>query len=131
MKKFRVGRGLGSGRGKTSGRGTKGQRSRSGGKSGLKMKGLKRMLLGFPKVRGFQSMSSKPASVPLVKLEQFAEGATITLSALRKEGLVHRADQSAKIVGNGPLTKKITIKGIAVSAGAKAVIEKLGGSVTS
>ena len=127
-KSFRVGRGNGSGRGKTAGRGTKGQRSRSGGRSGLKLKGLKQMLLSFPKVRGFQSRYSKARVITLVQLETVPEG-MVTMNTLERAGLVIRTDRSVKIVGNTGLTKKLTIRDIKVSAGAKAAIEKLGGSV--
>jgi len=129
VKKFRVGRGLGSGRGKTSGRGTKGQRSRTGGRKNLKLKGLKRMLLGFPKTRGFRSLEPKVAAVPLIRLEGLADGTEVTLKALQDLGLVPRRNLSAKIIGSGPLSKELTVKGVAVTAGAKAAIEKAGGRV--
>ncbi|HEU0051133.1 MAG TPA: uL15 family ribosomal protein, partial [Patescibacteria group bacterium] len=67
-KKFRVGRGLGSGRGKTAGRGTKGQRARTGGRKRLRLKGLKQMLLAFPKTRGFQSLNQKTVAISLIQL---------------------------------------------------------------
>lgn len=128
-KSFRVGRGNGSGRGKTAGRGTKGQRSRSGGRSGLKLKGLKQMLLSFPKSRGFQSRYDKARVLTLVQLEVLPEGALVTLESLSHAGLVLRTDNSVKIVGNEGLTKKLTIRGLKVSAGAKTAIEKVGGTV--
>lgn len=128
-KSFRVGRGAGTGRGKTAGRGTKGQRSRSGGKKKLKLKGLKQMLLGFPKLRGFQSRYDKAVSIRLDQLARFEDGATVDVAALRKAGLLIRTDRAAKVVANGELKKKLTLKGIAVSAGAKAAIEKAGGKI--
>jgi large subunit ribosomal protein L15 len=130
-KSFRVGRGNGSGRGKTAGRGTKGQRSRSGGRSGLKLKGLKQMLLSFPKVRGFQSRYDKARVITLAQLERMTEGSVVTMEALRRADLVLRTDHSVKIVASEGLTKKLTIRGIKVSAGAKEAIEKLGGTVVA
>ena len=93
------------------------------------MKGLKRMLLGFPKLRGFHSYYEKAVTIPLARLATFSDGATVTLEALKDAGLVRRASQFAKIVGNGSFAKKLTIKGIAVSEGAKKAIESAGGKV--
>ena len=126
-KKFRVGRGLGSGRGKTAGRGTKGQRSRTGGRKRLRLKGMKQMLLGFPKIRGFQSLKGTVATIPTLRLDVFADGATITLAALKAQGLVPRSVPMAKIVGSGELKKKFVIDGLPASAAAKTAIEKAGG----
>lgn len=128
-KSFRVGRGAGTGRGKTAGRGTKGQRSRSGGKKKLKLKGLKQMLLGFPKMRGFRSRYGKDVVIRLEQLNRFEDGATVDLQALRKANLLIRTDKSAKVITSGAITKKLNIKGIGVSAGAKAAIEKAGGKI--
>lgn len=130
LKKSRIGRGLGSGRGKTSGRGTKGQRSRTGGRRALKLKGLKQMLLSFPKLRGFQSRRRKLAAISLRRLEaMYADGATVTLETLREVGLITRSDRAAKIVGAGILTKKLTVQGISFTPAAKSAIEKAGGQV--
>jgi large subunit ribosomal protein L15 len=128
-KSFRIGRGHGSGRGKTAGKGTKGQKSRTGGGKKLKLKGLKQMLLSFPKNRGFQSRYQKSASVQLKKLEAFKNGEIVNLASLRKEGIIKRTDLSAKIVGSGELSKKLVIEKIGASASAKAAIEKAGGSI--
>lgn len=128
-KSFRVGRGNGSGRGKTAGRGTKGQRSRSGGRNKLRLKGMKQMLLSFPKVRGFQSRYDKARVITLAQLERLSDGTVVTPDLLRRANLVLRTDRSIKIVGAEGLTKKLTIRGIHVTAGAKAAIEKVGGSV--
>lgn len=127
-KSFRIGRGISSGRGKTSGRGTKGQRARTGGRKRLALKGMKQMLLSFPKLRGFQSQYASAASVPLRALESLKDGSVVTLEVLHKAGLIHRSDRNAKIVGGGELTKKLTIKGVMMSAGARAAIEKAGGT---
>ena len=126
-KRFRVGRGLGSGRGKTAGRGTKGQRSRTGGRKKLRLKGMKQMLLGFPKMRGFQSLRGMSVTVPLSRLDVFADGATVTLTALKAQGVAPRRAVAAKLVGGGDLKKKFVIEGLAASASAKAAIEKAGG----
>ena len=130
-KSFRIGRGRGSGRGTTAGRGTKGQRARSGGRNKLWLKGMKQMLLGFPKLRGFTSMSAKVTTIPLERLESFADGSIVRLETLKSRGMASRSSHMAKIVGGGTFTKKLTIEGILVSASAKAVIEKNGGSVTA
>lgn len=131
-KSFRIGRGLGSGRGKTAGRGTKGQKSRTGGKKKLNLKGMKQMLLSFPKNRGFQSLRQKPVALRLPMLNEFADGSLVTLETLKEAKLIRRTDRNAKIVGaTGELTKKLTISGINVSATAKAAIEKAGGTVKS
>lgn len=126
-KSFRIGRGLGSGRGKTAGRGTKGQRARSGGRKRLQLKGMKQMLLAFPKSRGFHSLYAKATTVPLARLDQFADGATVTLELLKKEHLVPRRSLKAKIVGAAAVGKKWTIDGLEVSASAKKAIESAGG----
>lgn len=129
VRKTRIGRGLGSGRGKTGGRGTKGQRSRSGGRSSLKLKGMKQMLLSFPKNRGFQSYTRKPASITLKQLQSLPEG-SVTLDALRAAGLLKRIDAAAKVVGRGVCAKKYALgKGIMTSAGARKSIEAAGGTV--
>jgi large subunit ribosomal protein L15 len=128
-KSFRLGRGNGSGRGKTAGRGTKGQRSRSGGRNKLRLKGLKQMLLSFPKSRGFNSRYAKARVVTLAQLERLSEGAVVNADALRRAGLVLRTDRSIKIIASEGLTKKLVIRGVQVSEGAKALIEKVGGSV--
>ena len=129
VKSFRIGRGNGSGRGTTAGRGTKGQRSRSGGKSGLRLKGMKQMLLSFPKNRGFNSFYAKARTIPLVKIESLTEGTLITMDTLRRANLVLRTERSAKIVGTKGLTKKFTVRGVLVTAGAKQAIEQAGGTV--
>ncbi len=126
----RIGRGPGSGRGKTAGKGTKGQRSRSGGKKGLILKGMKQMLLSFPKNRGFRSLAGKAATIPLERLEVIADGTKVDMAFLREAGFVKRADARIKLVSGGTLTKKLVVVGLPITAGAKEQIEKAGGSVT-
>jgi large subunit ribosomal protein L15 len=127
---FRIGRGPGSGRGKTAGRGTKGQKARSGGRNKLKLKGMKQMLLGFPKTRGFQSRYPSAHAIPLSRLDVFPAGATVSIATLKEKGLMRRRDVSAKIVGPGSIKKALKIKDVNVTATAKAAIEAAGGSVT-
>ena len=128
-KKFRIGRGHGSGRGKTAGRGTKGQRSRTGGRNKLQLKAVKQMVLSFPKLRGFHSLYQKAATVRVEALNRFENGTTVDLKALRAKGFLTRSQTAAKIVGGGVLSKKLSIKGLPISAAAKAAIEKAGGTV--
>lgn len=128
----RLGRGHGSGRGKTAGKGTKGQRARSGGRKGLKRIGLKRVMQRIPKHRGFTSIHKKPAVLNVGKLEtKFESGITITPALLVKHNLIQNARAGVKILGDGVLTKTFTIKGCALSASAKAKIEKAGGQIES
>lgn len=126
----RLGRGAGSGRGKTAGRGTKGQKSRSGGKSGLKLKGLKRTLQRIPKLRGFKSPHAKMEAVSLKAIEKvFPKNGIITPNVLAKHGLVSGPKAKVKLLGTHEIKSKWTIKGCKVTAGARAAIEKAGGSV--
>lgn len=130
-KAFRVGRGHGSGRGKTAGRGTKGQRSRTGGRNKLKLKGMRAMLLSYPKMKGFQSRYAKDITVTVTQVERaFESGALVSFATLRQHGLMERSDRGAKIVGNGQLSKKLTIASeVHMSASARTLIEKAGGSI--
>ncbi|MCC6563468.1 50S ribosomal protein L15 [Patescibacteria group bacterium] len=130
VKGFRIGRGAGSGRGKTAGKGTKGQKARTGGGKKLQLKGLKQMLLGFPKTRGFKSRVPKARAISLASLETLPAGSTISVETLRAKGLMMRRDVSAKIVGSGKLSKALKVSGVQVSATAKAAIEAAGGSVS-
>lgn len=129
-KAFRIGRGNASGRGTTAGRGTKGQRARTGGRKGLKLKGMKQMLLQFPKLRGFRSRFQKPATVTLTSLSRaFPSGATVDLQALQAKRLVSPRATRAKLVGAGAVTSVFALSGISASISAKTAIEKAGGSV--
>ena len=127
----RFGRGHGSGRGKTAGRGTKGQKARTGGRKGLKRLGMKRILLASPKLRGFRSLQAKPVIVNLEDLERaFTVGGMVTPRAIAEVGLVRDIRNGVKVLGGGTVTKALTLKGLMVSAPAKAKIEAAGGSVT-
>jgi large subunit ribosomal protein L15 len=128
--RVRVGRGIGSGLGKTCGRGHKGSFARAGkGKIKAGFEGgqmpLQRRL---PKV-GFRSKLAKDtAEVLLYKLDAIAAD-TIDFSVLREAGLVPTSARQAKVVKKGEITRKLALKGVLVTAGAKAAIEAAGGSV--
>jgi large subunit ribosomal protein L15 len=129
--KKRIGRGLGS-TGRYSGRGSKGQRARSGGKSGLQLKGIRQIMLATPKKRGFTSGRLKPEVVNVSDLsKQFADGAKVTPMTLLKKGLITNGDQGVKILGNGSIAIKVTVTDCAVSVTAKTKIEKAGGTVVT
>ncbi|MBI4139235.1 50S ribosomal protein L15 [Candidatus Uhrbacteria bacterium] len=129
-KSFRVGRGNASGRGTTAGRGTKGQRARTGGRNRLKIKGIKQMLLGFPKSRGFQSKFPTVYDVRVEKLmAAFSDGERVNLAALKARHLVPNVAARAKVIGGGNVTKKLTLVGLLATASVKEAILKAGGSV--
>ena len=124
---FRRGRGHGSGNGKTAGKGHKGQKARSGaprpGFEGGQMPLFRRL----PK-RGFTDINSKNiVIVNLSALESFDEGAVVDVKALKDNGIIRKEYDGVKILGNGELTKKLTVKVNAYSASAKEKIEALGG----
>jgi len=127
--------GRGGTRGKTSGRGTKGQLSRSGRKLRPEMRDIIKKL---PKLRGrgknsFLSIQVKPLTVNLNDIENnFKNGDKVSPSTLAAKGVVKHykgKNELIKILATGELTKKVTISGCTLSAGAKAAIEKVGGSV--
>lgn len=125
---FRRGRGHGSGNGKTAGFGHKGQRARSGqprpGFEGGQMPLYRRL----PK-RGFTCRNSKNIiGINVSALNRFNDGAEITTAALVEAGVVSNPRDGVKILGDGELTKKLTVK-VPVSAGAKEKIEAAGGTV--
>jgi large subunit ribosomal protein L15 len=125
---FRRGRGHGSGNGKTAGKGHKGQKARSGaprpGFEGGQMPLYRRL----PK-RGFTCRNSKTIVAVNVKdLERFEDGAEVTVESLVASGLVSNPRDGVKILGNGGISKKLTVKVNAFSEGAKAKIEAAGGS---
>ncbi len=128
--KKRVGRGIGSGLGKTAGRGTKGQNSRSGGGVRPGFEGGQLPLFQrLPKV-GFHNRNRKEyAIVNLKQLNSFEDGATVDVQALVQKGYVKKVLDGVKVLGQGELTKKLTVKVHKVSASAKTAIEKAGGTV--
>ena len=125
---FRRGRGHGSGNGKTAGKGHKGQKARSGaprpGFEGGQMPLYRRL----PK-RGFKCRNSKTiVGINLSALEAFENDAVVSVETLIEAGIVKNPRDGVKILGNGELTKKLTVKVDAVSEGAKAKIEAVGGT---
>ena len=125
---FRRGRGHGSGNGKTAGKGHKGQKARSGaprlGFEGGQMPLYRRL----PK-RGFTNINSKEiVAINVSALEAFEDGSEVTVEALMDKGIVKHPRDGVKILGNGELTKKLTVKANACSAGAKTKIEAAGGT---
>ncbi len=127
--KKRVGRGPGSGHGKTSGRGEKGQKSRSGYTSKLGFEGGQMPLQRRLPKRGFTNIFKKNRAVVNVsELERFDNGATVDEAALRKAGLVKGQNDGIKILGDGKLTKKLTVHATKFSESARKQIEAAGGS---
>ena len=126
----RVGRGRASGMGKTSTRGHKGQQSRKGHKVKTGFEGGQMPLIRRLPKRGFKNPTRIVyAPVNVCDLEQFENGAEITLDVLRASGLFANKFDGVKVLGSGELTKKLTVKVNGVSASAKAKIEAVGGSV--
>ena len=131
-KAWRKGRGIGSGNGKTGGRGHKGQQARSGGGvrigfDGGQMPAYRRL----PK-RGFNNdrFATNYAIVNLSVLEEvFDNGAVVDLVSLMEAGVISKPLDGLKVLGNGNLTKKLTVKAQKVSETAKAKIEAVGGTV--
>ncbi|MDO4966890.1 MAG: 50S ribosomal protein L15 [Lachnospiraceae bacterium] len=124
---FRRGRGHGSGNGKTAGKGHKGQKARSGapriGFEGGQMPLYRRI----PK-RGFKNRNTlEIVGINVSALEKFEDGATVTIDALKEAGIVRNEKDGVKILGNGELTKKLTVQANAFSASAVEKIEALGG----
>ena len=124
---FRKGRGHGSGNGKTAGKGHKGQKARSGApRPGFEV-GQMPLYRRIPK-RGFKCINSKNiVGINISVLERFDNGAEVSVATLVEEGIVKNPRDGVKILGNGELTKKLTVKANAFSAGAKEKIEALGG----
>ena len=125
---YRRGRGHASGNGKTAGYGHKGQKARSGaprpGFEGGQMPLYRRL----PK-RGFKCYNRKDiVAVDIARLEAFEDGAVVDTQALMDKGIIKNAGDGVKIIGNAALSKKLTVKVDAYSAGAKAQIEAAGGS---
>ncbi|GBG95360.1 50S ribosomal protein L15 [Ligilactobacillus salitolerans] len=122
----RVGRGTSSGNGKTSGRGQKGQKARSKVRLGFEG-GQMPLFRRMPK-RGFNNINRKEYAILNVEtLNKFEDGAEVTPVLLVESGLVKNANDGIKILGNGELTKKLTVKANKFSASAKAAIEAAGG----
>ena len=124
---FRRGRGHGSGNGKTAGKGHKGQKARSGAPSPGFEGGQMPLYRRIPK-RGFTNRNSKTiVGINVSALEVFDNDAVVSVETLIEQGIVKNPRDGVKILGNGELTKKLTVQANAFSAGAVAKIEALGG----
>jgi large subunit ribosomal protein L15 len=125
----RVGRGIGSGSGKTAGRGHKGQKSRAGGFHKVGFEGGQMPLQRRLPKRGFTSLTSQlTAEVRLDELGRLPAD-QIDLAVLKTAKLVKSHQLRAKVIGSGALERKVTLKGIRVSKGARAAIEAAGGTI--
>ena len=126
----RLGRGQGSGQGKTAGKGHKGQNARSGGGVAIGFEGGQTPLYKRIPKRGFKNFARiNYAIINLEDLNKFEDGATVTLEVLHDAGLIKKTLDGLKVLGNGKLEKKLTVKCNKISASAKEAIEKVGGSV--
>ena len=125
----RVGRGIGSGLGKTAGRGHKGQKSRAGGFHKVGFEGGQMPLQRRLPKRGFKSLTAAfNAEITLAELQRLGAD-EVDLLALKQAGLVDDRAKSVKVIKSGELSRKVVLKGIGATAGAKAAIEAAGGSV--
>lgn len=126
----RKGQGVGSGLGKTAGRGQKGQNSRSGGGVRPGFEGGQIPLFQRLPKRGFKNVNRKEyAVVNVSNLNVFENGAEVTIETLIKAGLVNKTYDGVKVLGNGTLEKKLTVKASKFSASAEAAIKNAGGTV--
>lgn len=126
----RVGRGIGSGNGKTAGRGHKGQNSRSGGGVRPGFEGGQNPLFRRLPKRGFTNINRKEyAIVNLDALNRFENGSEVTPELLLETGVVSNSKAGIKVLGNGTLNVKLTVKAHKFSASAKEAIENAGGSI--
>ena len=124
----RKGRGCGTGNGKTAGRGHKGQKARSGGKVRVGFEGGQMPLARRIPKRGFNNIFAKPlTAVNISALEVFEDGAVVDAAALEEKGIIRDCKYGLKVLSNGTLTKKLTVKAAAFSGSAKAKIEEAGG----
>ena len=124
----RKGRGHATGNGKTAGRGHKGQKARSGGGVRIGFEGGQMPLARRIPKRGFHNIFAKPLeSVNVSALEKFEDGAVVDAKVLLDAGILSKCTYGVKILGNGEITKKLTVKASAFSESAKAKIEAAGG----
>ena len=124
----RKGRGHGSGNGKTGGRGHKGQKARSGGKVRVGFEGGQMPLVRRVPKRGFINVFAKPlTAINLAVLNRFEDGAVVDAAALIEQGVISECPYGLKVLSNGTLTKKVTVKAAAFSESAKEKIEQAGG----
>lgn len=126
----RIGRGQGSGTGKTAGKGHKGQNARSGGGVRLGFEGGQTPIARRLPKRGFTNFTRKEFAIVNVELlEKFENGTVVTPELLLETRLVRKELNGIKVLGEGELTKKLTVKAHKFSKSAKELIEKAGGSV--
>lgn len=124
----RVGRGHGSGWGKTAAKGHKGQNARSGGGVRPGFEGGQTMLARRIPKRGFNNIfATKYTAINVSDLEKFVDGTVVDVELLKAAGIIKKENDGVKVLGNGELTKKLTVKATAFSATAKEKIEKAGG----
>ena len=124
----RVGRGMGSGLGKTSGRGHKGQKARSGGSIRRGFEGGQTPLMRRIPKRGFNNIFAKEyATINVSDLERFEDGTVVNIELLLNEGILRKELDGLKVLGNGSLTKKLTVEAKKFSASAIEKIEAAGG----
>ena len=125
---YRKGRGHGSGNGKTAGRGHKGQKARSGGGVRVGFEGGQMPLARRIPKRGFHNIFAKPLEIVNVSaLNKFEDGATVNVCDLLEKGILSKCEYGVKILGNGSVSKKLTVRATAFSASAKEKIEAAGG----
>lgn len=126
----RVGRGMASGNGKTSGRGHKGQKARSGGGVRLGFEGGQLPLFRRLPKRGFTNINRKEyAIINLNDLNKFEEGTVVTPELLLETGVIKKLHSGVKVLGNGQLERKLTVKAAKFSTAAEEQIKALGGSI--
>ena len=124
----RKGRGIATGNGKTGGRGHKGQHARSGGKTRIGFEGGQMPLARRIPKRGFNNIFAKPlTAINLAVLNRFEDGAVVDAAALIEAGIIKDCANGLKVLANGTLTKKVTVKAAAFSESAKEKIEQAGG----
>ena len=124
----RKGRGHGTGNGKTAGRGHKGQGARSGGGVRVGFEGGQMPLSRRIPKRGFNNIFAKPLEIiNLSALNAFEDGAVVTAEALIEKGILNKCEYGYKVLGNGKVTKKVTVEASAFSKSAKEAIEAAGG----
>ena len=124
----RKGRGVGTGNGKTGGRGHKGQKARSGGGVRIGFEGGQMPLARRIPKRGFHNIFAKPlTAVNLSVLDRFEDGDVVDANVLLSKGILSKCEYGLKVLGNGEITKKLTVKASAFSASAKEKIEAAGG----